>query len=279
MSTAVATINITPDNQFTFYEDTSGQATYGYQVTFINSVLGTASETDKSDWLTDTGYSFYSLGNIVNRVKNKLFSTSFIRGDVDETIKDWCNEWLETLTGEAIKINRDYLIGTVDIHHGTDGLGTITASDFVQARRVWYTTDGSNFFKAARKEITDFDYNELFNNTHPYYYFQGDNVIGKLPYNEEGTLRLTYYARPTLFETFGDELPVSMRNFTNSFVNYCLAQAKYLDNRPQEGDRYMTMVTIQRKDFVNQITPRASTGPEYINLTDDLSGEEYERLY
>ena len=41
----------------------------------------------------------------------------------------------------------------------------------------------------------------------------------------------------------------------------------------------MAMVTIQRKDFVNQITPIASTGPEYINLTDDLSGEEYERLY
>ena len=61
------------------------------------------------------------------------------------------NEWLETLTGEAVKVNKDYLIGTVDIAHGTDGLGTVTSSDFVEVRRVWYTTDGENFYKAAKK--------------------------------------------------------------------------------------------------------------------------------
>ena len=45
------------------------------------------------------------------------------------------------------------------------------------------------------KNIIDFDPKDVFVNTHPYYYFQGDNVIGKLPYNDAGTLRLTYYAR------------------------------------------------------------------------------------
>lgn len=279
-STAIpnGTINITPDNEYTIYDDTAGQSTYGYQVTFLNSVLGTASETDKSDWLTDTGYSFYSLGNITNRVKNKLFSTSFIPGDFNETVKDWCNEWLETLTGEAVKVNKDYLIGTVDIAHGTDGLGTVTSSDFVEVRRVWYTTDGENFYKAAKKDIIDFDPKDVFVNTHPYYYFQGDNVIGKLPYNDAGTLRLTYYARPALFETAGDELPVSMRSHTNSFVNYCLAQANYLDNKPAVADRYMTMTIEQKKNFINQITPRSSSGPEYITLTDDINGEDYAEL-
>lgn len=270
------TISIQPDNEFTVYDDTAGQSTYAYRVSFLNSVLGTSTETDLSDWLTDTGYSFYSLGNITDRVKSKLFSTKYIPGDPDETIKDWCNEWLETLSNEAIDVNRDYLLGTVDIAHGTDGLGTITSTDYVDVRRVWFTTNGSDFYKAAKKEIVDFDPNDTYNATHPYYFFQGDNVIGKLPYGtDSGTARIVYYARPTLLDTAGDELPVSMRSHTNSFASYCLAQASYLDNKDTMGDRYMAMAEAKKQDFIKQITPRSKSGPEYIDLTDDITGSDY----
>ena len=72
---------------------------------------------------------------------------------------------------------------------------------------------------------------------------------------------------PALFETAGDELPVSMRSHTNSFVNYCLAQANYLDNKPAVADRYMTMTIEQKKkNFINQITPRSSSGLNILLL-------------
>lgn len=269
------TISITPDSEYTIYDDTAGQATYGYRVSFMNSVLGTSTETDLSDWLTDTGYSFYSLGFITDRVKGKLFSTSFIPGDLQETIRDWSNEWIETMASEAINVNEDYLIGTVDVAHGTDGLGTITSEDFRDVRRVWYTTNGADFYKASKKSIIDFDPNDVYSEAHPYYFFQGDNVIGKLPYSTAGTLRLVYYARPSLLDTSGDELPVVMRSYTNSFVSYCLAQASYLDNKETMGDRYMAMANASKNDFIKQITPRSKSGPEYITLTDDITGSDY----
>jgi hypothetical protein len=273
------TINIQPDSDVTVYDDTAGQSTYAYRVSFQNSVLGTSSETDLSDWLTDTGYSFYSLGNITNRVKSKLFSTKYIPGDVDETIKDWTNEWLETMSSEAIEVNQDYLIGTVNIAHGTDGLGTITNSDFRDVRKVAFTTNGTDYFVAGKKSIIDYKPGDTYNNTHPYYYFQGDNVIGKLPYGEAGTMNLTYYARPTLLDSPADELPVIMRSYTNSFVSYNLAQASYLDNKEQMGDRYMAMADREKEKFIQQITPRSKSGPEYITLTDDISGEDFADLY
>lgn len=269
------TISIQPDNEFTVYDDTAGQSNYAYRVSFLNSVLGTSTETDLSDWLTDTGYSFYSLGNITDRVKSKLFSTKYIPGDVDSTIKDWCNEWLETLSNEAIEVNQDYLLGTVNIAHGTDGLGTITNTDFVDVRKVAFTTNGTDYFVAGKKSIIDYEPDDTYNATHPYYYFFGDNVIGKLPYGEAGTMSLTYYARPSLLDTAGDELPVSMRSHTNSFVSYCLAQASYLDNKDTMGDRYMAMAEAKKQDFIKQITPRSKSGPEYITLTDDITGSDY----
>lgn len=279
VSTAIpnGTISITPDSEFTLYDDTAGQATYAYQVTFLNSVLGTSSETDKSDWLTDTGYSFYSLGAITQRVKNKLFSTNFLSStdNYQEVIKDWSNEWLESMTNEAVLVNKDYLLGTVDVAHGTDGLGTVTSSDFVDVRRVWYTTNGSDYYVARKIDITDYRPQDTFNNTLPRYFFQGDNVIGKLPYGDAGTLRLVYYARPSLLDTAGDELPVSMRSQTNSFVSYCLAQAHYLDNKESMGDRFMAMANAEKSNFIEQITPRSKSGPQYIDLTDDISGEDY----
>lgn len=272
--TAVAmtngTVSITPDSQFTQFDDTSALTTYAYKVCFRNSV--TTDTSSDSDWLTPDGYSFYSKAKIKDRVKGKLFSTKFFNNNDDSVIDDWINEWMEELTNIAVAVNKDYLLGTVDIAHGTNGLGTISSTGYMDVRSVWFTTDGSSFYKAGKKEVNDINPNETYNSMHPYYYFLGDNIVGKLPFNESGTTRLTIYERPTPLSNDTDEIPVSMRSYTNSFVDYSVSQAYYLDGQSELGDRYSQRAENSKGNFRLEISPRNKTGIDMMDITDSVDG-------
>lgn len=273
-ATAIAggTVNITPDEEFTQYDDSSGAVTHAYKVAFYNSV--TEETSSDSDWLTSSGFSFYSLARIRERVKRKLFSANFITDDT--VIDDWINEWVEDLNNEAIHVNKDYGLGTTNVAFGTNGLGTITASDFKEIRRIWVTYNGVDNYTATRMNITDFTDSDDFNTTHPYFYYQGDNVIGIKPEESGGTASLIYYTLRTQLTDDGDELPVVMRPYTNSFVDYCTAQAYYKDEKEKMGDRYQQRADIAKTRFVAQITPRQKTGVNYIGVEAPLSGQDYD---
>lgn len=263
------TITITPDSEFTLFDDTSGAATYAYRVAYKNSVTGSVSSD--SDWMTSAGFDFYSLAGMRQRVKRKLFDSSFLENDIQ--IDDWTNEWLEKMNNVAIDVNKDYSIGTVDVAVGTSGLGTITSTNFKEVRRVWFTTNSSDYYKASKKSMIEFAPNDTYSETHPYYYMQGDNVIGKLPATQ-GTARLVYYTLPTRLSNDTDLLPISMRGYTKSFVDYALGEASYLDNKDSLGDRYSSKSEIELNKFRNEIAPRSKSGPQYITMTDTIDGDD-----
>jgi len=263
------TVTITPGNEFTSFDDTSSATGYAYRVSYYASVLDV--ETDDSDWQTLDGFSFYSLAKIRERAVRKLFSASYIKED--SIVDDWVNEWLDKMNNTAINVNQDYSLGTVDISHGTAGLGTVTATDFKEIRRVWYTTNGADYYNATKMSIINYEPNEEFSSTHPYFYYQGDNVIGKKPDGEVGTARIIYYKLPTRLSNDADELPVSMWGYTKSFVDYCLAQAYYLDEKVNLGDRFLASSENELGKFKNEITPRSKTGPQYVTLVDQIDGE------
>ena len=222
------TISITPDNETTNFDHTAGASTYAYKTSYYNSVLD--SESSDSDWLIPAGYDFYSLAKIRGRVKDKLINAGYL-GD-DDIVDDWINEWLETMTNTAIDVNEDYNMGTIDVaFSGTAELGTITSSDFKQLRRVWYSTDGINWYISRKMNLTAYDPNESFNSTYPFFYMQGDTVIGRQPHDTSGTLRLSYYKLNTVLSNETDTLPVTMKGYTKSFVDYSLAQAYYKDGK------------------------------------------------
>lgn len=264
------TVSITPDNEYTYFVDTNIAPTDVYKVAERNST--SQLESEDSDWLTVTGYSFYSLAKLRERIKRKLFSYNFLQND--DQINDWINEWIETMNNVAIDVNQDYSLGTVDIAHGTAGLGTISASDFKEIRRIEFTTDGQSYYLASKIHVTDYIPNETFNATHPYYYMLGDNVFGKKPDTTAGTARITYYKMQPILVDETDVLPVSMQSYTKSFTDYGLAQAYYFDNKPEMGDRYLGMAQSGLETFKSQITPRSKTGPQYITLTDTVNAEE-----
>ena len=264
------TVNITPNSLVTVFDDTTGASTYAYKVAFYNATLGATSSD--SDWITPTGFTFYSLAKIRSRIRSKLFDSTYIPDDT--VIDEWVNEWLETMTNAAIKVNKDYAIGTVDIAYaGTAQLGTITASDYKDVRRVWYVT-ASGTTPATKRDLTGFSPNEVFTAANPHYFFQGDNVIGRLPNDEGGTLRIAYYKMNPVLVNDTDELPVSMRSYTKSFVNYGHAQALDKDGKASEATIKENRAMADKKDFLNEITPRANTGIVYIDTVEAIDGDD-----
>lgn len=269
------TVTIHPDSLYTDYDDTSGSTSYAYKTYYQNSV--TAEMSPESDWLTSDGFSFYSLAKMRERIKRKLISANYIQSD--ELIDDWINEWLEQMTNAAISVNKDYSIGTVDISYsGTAQLGTITSSDFKEIRKVDYTQDGSSWYSSTKMDLTGFQPDQVFSETHPYYYYQGDTVLGRRPADTSGTARVYYYKQSTKLTNDTDEIPVSMRNYTKSFVDYGYAQACLLDQKDEKGFNFLNIAKAELELFKTEIAPRAKSGPQYINIVAPLSTEDDSEL-
>jgi hypothetical protein len=264
------TVTIQPDQLFTQFDDTSSQSGYAYKASFYNSV--TTEETADSDWLTTTGYNFYSRAKIRERIKGKLYDSNFIESD--DTINDWINEWLEHMNNAAVHVNQDYSMGTVNVSFGTAGYGTITSTNFKDIRKVDITTDGNNWYTAQRISQTDFYPQEIFNASTPVYYPFGDDVIGVKPDGEAGTARISYYTRASILDSDGDELPVPMRAYTKSFVDYGLAQALQVDGKPSEAKEKLRQAESALSLFVSDITPRSNSGPRFIKIIDSVGSDD-----
>jgi len=265
------TVTITPDSQYTQFDDTSGATTYAYKAQFVNSVSGDLSS--ESDWLTPSGYTFYSKYSLRERTKNKLFSANYIKNN--DMVDEWINEWLETMNNTAVEVNEDYNIGTVNVSFGTNGLGTITSADFKEIRKLDVTTDGANYYRAVRIKTIDFGPQETFESTNPYFYMEGDTVFAVKNGDTAGTARIVYYRLGTTLANETDELPTVMKGYTKSFTDYCLSQSYYLDNKVELGDRFSTFAQAGKESFKLEITPRGKTGPQFIPLVDPISGDDF----
>lgn len=92
---------------YTIFDDTTGSASYAYRTYFRNSALTTNSI--ESDWITTAGFSFYSLGAIRQRIKDKLWNSTWIKEDI--TMDNWINEWKDKMSNAVIALNEDYALG------------------------------------------------------------------------------------------------------------------------------------------------------------------------
>lgn len=262
-------ITIQADRLVTEFDDTSGLTTYAYRTYLRNSVLNVT--TTESDWITSSGYNYYSLSSIRSRIRSKLWNSSFIK---DDDINYWINEWLERMRNAAISVNQDYALGTTSVSFGTAGFGTITASDFRgQIRRVWVTYDGGqNNYQATKTTIRDWIPDQQFSTTHPYFYMYGEDVIGVKPEESGGSASIIY---PTLFTPIindTDELPISIRPYSKSFVDYGLAQSLYKDQKSDVAKSKENDADVELERFKTEIAPRNKTGATYISLVEPITG-------
>lgn len=262
------TVNITPNSFFTEFNDTTGLNTYVYKTQFYNSVTNDVSS--ESDWFVPGGPTFYSLQKLRSRVKNRLYNASYIKSD--DVIDEWVNEWLEEMNTAAIKVNKDYLLGTTSFTFGTAGLGTITAQDFMYPRKIEITTDGVNYTPTSLLPVNEYADSDYFSPNQPQHSWKGDTTLQFLPFGDAGTARMIYSRGEPILSTDASELPYPMRRYTRSFVNYALYCAYENDQKPELTDSNWQKAQKIKADFVNEITPRDQTGPHYITLTESLSG-------
>lgn len=276
-ATAIGTVSITPNSQFTDYDDTTGIATYAYKTQFRNSVSGDLSS--ESDWFVPGGPTFYSLQALRTRAKAALFNASYLKND--DVVTDWINEWVEQMTNSAIKVNQGYSIGTVAVAFGTTGLGTITSSDFKTANKLEVSYDGVAYGNSSEIPLSSVDAGDTFSSLYPRHSWEGDTVFRVMPYGL-GTARITYSKLPTRLEDDVDELPLSLRSYTTSCIEYVLYRAYDNDEKPDQATAHYQKFAKLQNDFIREITPRDFTGPKYIDLTEGLSGEydspDYELL-
>lgn len=265
------TIGYQPDQIYTQFDDTTGTTTDAYKTYFRNSAL--AVNSTESAWITPAGFSFYSLGKLRQRIRAKLWNSSFI---VDDDINDWVNEWKEKMRNAAIAVNEDYALGTVSVAFGTAGLGTITSSDFNgQIRRMWVTYDGQNYNPASKMMITEFRPNQAFFSTSPSFAMQGESVFQVKPDGAAGTAQIAYFSLNSPLTADTDEIPLPMHGYTKSFTDYAQAQALYKDGKPAEGKAKEESAYNELNAFRFEISPRNKTNVtmiEQVEPTDNGDG-------
>lgn len=261
------TITYQADSPYTVFDDTSGSSTYGYRTYFRNSVL--AVNSTESDWITFAGYSFYSLGKLRSRGRNKLWNSSYVN---DEMLDEWTNEFKDELANAAIQVNEDYSLGTVNIGFGTNGLGTITTGDFSQLRRVWVTYNGIDKYSSTKMSVNSFLPDEQFHATHPNHYFLGDNILGVKP-EGPGTAELVFYRFGTTMVNDTDELPVPMRPFTKSFTDYVKLNSQYKDEKISQ-EQIDLFVQRETQKFVSSLSPRDKSSTTMVEIVEPISGGE-----
>jgi hypothetical protein len=264
------TVTIQPNAQYTMFDHTSGTTSYAYKTYFRNSVLG--STTTESDWITPAGFSFYSLAKIRERVRGRLYNSDYL---LDGDIDNFTNEWLQMMHNAQVDVNEDYGLGTTTIAFATNiELGTMTATDFRGGfKRVWLV-DASGTYTANKMDSNSFSPTRIFTTLEPFYYMQGDTVIGRKPSEAAGTFVVEYYKQTPMLVNDTDELPIPMQSFTKSFIDYGNAMSLHKDNKHQEASPYEASAAAQLAMFKTQIAPRNVSSSSMMDIVESASDSD-----
>ncbi len=264
------TVGLQVNSQFTQFDDTTGSTSYAYRTYFRNSVLNVTST--ESSWITYPGFSFYALGKLRQRVKDRLYDANFIPNDL--MIDDWLNEWGQTMNNALVDINEDYALGTTSVAFTSNTeLGTITDSNYKgQITRVWIV-DASGTYPATKSDSISFLPNQTYTNYNPYYYMQGDSVLGRRPFDQAGTALIEYGKDQAILVEDADEIPVPMHGYTKAFVDYATAQARRKDNKPQEGDSLEQNAIAQLQLFKTNISSRLRSSQTMVQIVESTGND------
>lgn len=266
---SIGVANITPDSQFTSYNDASGASTYAYAVQYYNSVSGDLSGS--SSMFTPGGPTFYSLQSLRKRTKDKLYSAGYIREDA--IIDSWINEGIEDMSNSAIKVNQEYMLGTNAYSFGISGIGTISDTSFVRPIKVEISYDGgASWINSRKMPLREYSESDYFSASAPRHVWTGENTFMIAPHSQAGSARITYAVRFTPLVNDSDELTQTLKAYTTAFVEYALSVAYGLDQKDTASQQHYQIYEQNKGNFVAQVTPRDLTGAETIDIVSSVSG-------
>lgn len=263
------TVTITPDSNETIFNDSTGATTYAYQTYFLNSV--TLDQSSNSAWFVPGGPTQYSLAALRNSVLEDLFDSGFIKSS--DQVTRWINQWGEQMQNTAIKVNKDYALSSALVSFGTSGVGTITSTDFKQAKKfeVVYT-GGVKYTPSTLVPYNQYDESDVYSSANPQHTWTGDKTFIVLPTGLAGTARITYGNIFTPLVEDSDELSVTLRGYTTACNEYCLYKAYDMDQKTDQADRHRKEFYGIKNDFIAEITPRDQSGPQFMQIDEPISG-------
>lgn len=257
------TVDITPDQPFTQFEDTTAQAGYAYKTQFRNEALDVYSS--ESNWITTSGYSAYSRAGIRDAVRKRIKN---IPGIEDDDINLFLNEYMEMMRSAAVQVNEDYGLGTLNI---SVGAGTqeynVTEQNPLSRTpvRVWMITAGGT---VAYQPIYTSDIRPDMNYSwSPRFYLPGDNTIGILPVPEQsGTLQVIQNVIDERLTSDDQELPQVMKPYTTGFIDYATSMCYRQDGKDVLAESRERLAMDKLGLFKKEINPRQMMTNEQVNL-------------
>lgn len=188
-------------------------------------------------------------------------------------LDNWINEWVEQMNNAAVSVNEGYSLGTTQIAFpGNTNYGTITASDFKQIERAWFS-DNTGTFMMNKMENNSFSPQRNFVSTMPYFALSDDNVIEIRPETPTGTVNLVYNKLQPRLVNDDDQLPVIMRGYTKSFVDYALSQALWKDSKIELANSKENQCLQALQAFRSEIAPSVRTGPTMVQIVEGVGDD------
>ena len=123
--------------------------------------------------------------------------------------------------------------------------------------------------------MNDYDPNQVFSSVHPYHNWMGDTVFQVKPPESGGTARIAFYRFGTTMVNDTDVLPLPMRSYTKSFVDYGLSQAYLKDEKLYHYDRTITLAHGAKNDFITKLTPRDQSGPSMVDIVEAIDAQGF----
>lgn len=259
------TIDISADNLYTQFDDTTGSTTYAYKTQYYNPDLALLS--NDSPWITFEGPSRYSLYGLRKSVRRKIRN---IPGIEDEDIDGYLGDFLDTMRNAAASVNEDFGLGTISLSVGP-GTTTyeITEDDYRFPVRVWVidsgTTNYNHIFTSEVNPNKNYAYD-------PRYSLPGDNAIQFHPdIQNSGTAQIVYSKTDTSLEDDDDLLPSPFRPYRLAFIDYAHSQILMDDGKESLGKEKERLAYAQVEQFKREISPRQRSGPSQVEIVEETN--------
>jgi hypothetical protein len=220
----ITTVNITPDEPYTYYSDTSGTSSSWYKTLYFNSTTNIVS--DYSSAVQGTGYTTDSLRELTSEVLSDFGDTLAIEISKHQ-VRRWLRAGVRKLAGKLITVFPDYRR-----QYTTQALTSGTATYDLPTRFLSFIRMDINFTGSTAseaKKVEKFEGesegfpNTSYQTTDPRVFFRGDQFgIRPTPTSSSGYAFLWYWDHPAEMSNESDEhgLPYGANEYLVTYALY-----------------------------------------------------------
>lgn len=262
----VSTLDIDIDSDVTVYEDADALTNYYYKFAPYNSV--TEVEGDLSDAIASTGFVFYSLKTMTDRVLS-LFGDAKAEFVTRDEVKDWLTEIYE-FSQQQVAISTDrFNISTQVITLQADVTEYDLEADFLVEKAVRVSEDGGTTYKkfASNKQLDSMG-KVIQSNIKYGYTIKGSKIVidDPIPSNGSDKIKVYYIPSPFVLSDQTDTLQAPFVNSSGMFVKYALAHCFLKDKKNEDYKLLKDEAENKVAVFVSYIKKLTNRHPQFSEL-------------